>query len=103
MFNCSARLFSSATDFCFSSAISTAATPDMVGRPGTGGLGGCVTVHYRERSGDVSGVVNAGFWSVVSGMTRRPEERGGKNGGTYGECAAEVEARPRGERRQGAS
>src|SRR6476661_2645299 len=117
MFNCSARLFSSATDFCFSSAISTAATPGMVAQPGTGRLGGCVRVHYRERSDDVSGDVCGDIWSAVSDVTRGPEacsgdDQGkdqGKCRGNNGECTAgrsapaePLEARTRRERRQGA-
>jgi hypothetical protein len=51
MFNCSASVCSSATDFCFSSAISTDETPDKRARPGVRRAGGS-EVHL-ERLDDV--------------------------------------------------
>src|SRR5918998_2781494 len=49
MFNCSASVCSSATDFCFNSAISTGGAPGGQARPKVGLVGWVVRVQDRAR------------------------------------------------------
>src|SRR4051812_13774461 len=91
MFNCSARVWSSATDFCFSSAISTGGTPGADGlattRAGTGTMNvqdparlDCVCggpgrgPELARRCGD--GEFPSGHEATESRQSERPSQEG---------------------------